>query len=342
MTEPTSDLPRLQAAMTAKNTVRAWSEGLEQFELFRAVHDAGWLEHLGKPTTAELLAGTVAVPVKQVATVLSILAASGVVQADEGSRYSLTPEFEALLADDTGVTLIPSLEGVDLARDAVRRAVVPPDQRTGLSGVQALSVARNTGLAPTDAARELYSVLYGAIPEYRERLAEGGPLLDVGCGVGGALLTTLTLFEDLHAVGIELVPEVAEETRARAKEAGVDGRVEVRAVDARDLADKSEFTAAFWAQPFFTAEARPAVLAAILRALKPGGLLVVQELFPPTAEGTQEPLRSQLDRLFFEQRNAVFAMSAEDMAAEAAVVGFALGRIIESPLGRLILMRKPD
>ncbi|MCA1283501.1 hypothetical protein, partial [Saccharopolyspora sp. 7B] len=36
----------------------------------------------------------------------------------------------------------------------------------------------------------LYQVLYQALPDYQDRLARGGPLLDVGSGVGGALLTT--------------------------------------------------------------------------------------------------------------------------------------------------------
>jgi hypothetical protein len=38
----------------------------------------------------------------------------------------------------------------------------------------------------------------------------------VGSGIGGALLTTLTLFDKLRAVGVEIVLEVAAELGRRA------------------------------------------------------------------------------------------------------------------------------
>lgn len=114
-----------------------------------------------------------------------------------------------------------------------------------------MTLARDWGVRPGAGARQLYGLVYDAVPEYRDRLAEGGPLLDVGSGVGGALLTTLSLFPKLHAVGAEIVPAVATETRARAEEAGVGSRVEVRAVDARTLEDQSTFAVCYWAQGFF-------------------------------------------------------------------------------------------
>jgi hypothetical protein len=40
-------------------------------------------------------------------------------------------------------------------------------------------------------------------------------MLDVGSGIGGALLTTLTLFERLRAMGVEIVSAIAAEVRRR-------------------------------------------------------------------------------------------------------------------------------
>jgi SAM-dependent methyltransferase len=114
-------------------------------------------------------------------------------------------------------------------------------------------------------------------------------------------------------------------------------RVEVRCVDARDLDDEASFTACFWAQAFFPADARAATLAAILRALRPDGLLLVQEVLPPQPA----TVRAQLDQLFFRQLDAAVGVSAEALAAEADAAGFRDARIIESPLGRLVLAHTP-
>jgi len=51
--------------------------------------------------------------------------------------------------------------------------------------------------------------------------------------------------------------------------------------------------------------------------------------------------RSQLDRLFHRQQDLAFGLSAEDLATEAEAAGFRDARIIASPLGRLVTLRKP-
>lgn len=58
-------------------------------------------------------------------------------------------------------------------------------------------------------------------------------------------LTNQSLYENLRAVGIERVPEVFEETRARARAVALVDRIEVRAIDARDPVEESEFALAF-------------------------------------------------------------------------------------------------
>lgn len=84
------------------------------------------------------------------------------------------------------------------------------------------------------------------------------------------------------------------------------------------------------AQEFFPADARAGTLAAILRALKPGGLLLVQELFPPLELDTTQ---NALDRVFFGQLGTEFGRPAEEIADEGQAAGFELAEIIASPLG---------
>ncbi|WP_399896188.1 SAM-dependent methyltransferase [Streptomyces sp. BBFR51] len=332
----------MQAAMAARSVMKGWAEGLELIELVRATHRAGWLEDLRGDTTAAELAAAHNTSAEQVSDVMAVLVPAGVVRSGErAASFRLSPDFDALVAGASGVEMTTVLGAVELARGQVAQAVKPMGRAPGIDGDQALVIARDWGVRPSPASRQVIGMLYDVVPEFKARLEGGGPLLDVGCGVGGAMLTALTLFGRLHAVGVEMVPEVAAECRRRAEAAGVADRVEIRATDARQLRDESTFSVSFWAQPFFSQDVRADTLAAIFRALRPDGLLLVQELFPPQTTQDEPTARARLDRLFFTQRHIPYGLSAEELAAEGSAAGFQDAQVADSPLGRLVLMRKP-
>jgi cyclopropane fatty-acyl-phospholipid synthase-like methyltransferase len=161
----------------------------------------------------------------------------------------------------------------------------------------------------------------------------------VGCGVACATLTLATTFPEMRSVAVELVPTIAAEAVRRAEAHGVADRVEIRRMDARDVPERDEFVGAFWAQPFFPEASRPAVLAMILRALKPGGVLFLQELEAvPTEEG--RPAYA-VRRLIGRGLGTRFGPTAEDLAEEAEAAGFALDRIADTDFGRMVILRKP-
>jgi SAM-dependent methyltransferase len=329
----------IRAAMAARSVIRQWSAGAELIEVVRSAYQAGWLTRLRATTTASELAASTGAPAEQVSSVLAVLVSAGVVSA-EGARFQLVPAFDALVAGASGVELAAVLGAADLARHEAGQAAQPAESPQSLTGEQALTLARDWGVRPSAGARQLFELVYQVLPEYRARLEAGGPLLDVGSGVGGALLTTLTLFDGLRAVGVEVVPEVAAEARLRAQQAGVAGRVEIRQADARGLDDEGVFAVCYWAQAFFPSYARDATLAAIVRALRPDGLLLLQELVPaPAGEGEPGP-RVRLDQLFYRRHGVDFEASAESLAAEATAAGFGDVQIVASPLGRRILTRK--
>ncbi|GHF40890.1 SAM-dependent methyltransferase [Amycolatopsis bartoniae] len=327
------DVASLQQALSAHTTIKDWAQGAELVALLGAAHRAGWLDRLRDGATAADLAGGRDAAV--VADALAVLASAGVAESGDDDVFRLTPAFGALLAGGTGIELPATLDAIELAKEQIAAAV--DGSAGGLTGAQALTIARNAGVRATPGSRELYGMVFEAVPAYRDALAAGGPLLDLGSGVGGALLTSLALYPRLRAVGVELVPEVAAELRDRAREAGLGDRVEIREADATGLRDEAEFAAAFWAQPFFPDSSRDAVLAVIFRALRPGGLLLLQELVPQQETTT----RTLLDRLFDTRRGITYGRSAEDLAVEATGAGFADAEIAMSPLGRLVLARRP-
>ncbi len=70
-------------------------------------------------------------------------------------------------------------------------------------------------------------------------LTAGMRLLDVGCGWGGMVSHAATHY-GVDAVGVTISPSQAELARTRVADAGLDGRVEIRLQDYRELADRGE------------------------------------------------------------------------------------------------------
>lgn len=126
------------------------------------------------------------------------------------------------------------------------------------------------------------------LPLYRAFAAHsGGPILELGCGSGRALVP---LARDGYAItGVDLSPAMLALARAFAAREGVAGRVTLREDDIRTLAtlDGARFGLAFSAINSFlhleTQADQRAALAAVARHLRPGGLLIV-DLFPPHPE----------------------------------------------------------
>jgi SAM-dependent methyltransferase len=330
---------RVEAMFAAGGVLEDWSAGAQAMALLEAVHDAGWLRFLVEPRDLTALVGFTGLAASQVEDVLDALAAHGIVGRDAG-LVRLTPAFALLSADDA-----PS----DLAERLAYRAILPRLVRDAattapgdpLSGEDALILAKGVAGRVSPVSRALFRGLVDLLPGYQV-LAEGGRLLDVGCGIGWAMLNLATLYPAARQVGIELIPEVAAETERRARALGVQDRVEVRCQDAQTYDAEETFDTAFWAQPFFPEPTRAGTLKMIWRALKPGGVLIMQELFVHPEDDDEAAVREfALTRLLYQHWGVRFAPSAEHLADEAAAGGFELDRIASTPLGRLVLMRRP-
>jgi SAM-dependent methyltransferase len=327
---------RLALAMEARQRLENLRAGAQFLTLLAAVEEKGWLGFLAEPRTDEELAEFAGLRLDRVQDVLAALEANGVVER-EGGKARLSGPFDAVTADDAWIPLGDTLAQISLESRLIAAAVSSPGP-LALSEDDALVVANAVGGRTTEVALTLYDQLIAQVPELAE-LPRRGRWLDVGCGVACASLTLATRMPEMRTVAVELVPAVAAEAVRRAQALGLADRVDVRRMDARDLTEQDGFVGAFWAQPFFPEATRPATLAVILRALRPGGKLLVQELEPqPSAETL--PAHS-LRRLIGHGLGAWFAPTAEQLAEEAVTAGFELDRIASTDFGRMVIARKP-
>lgn len=308
--------PPLIQALGARGVIREWVQGAQTLAIFESAYRLGWLDRLQTPTSLPDLT-TASWTAERVRGVLDVLNQAGVVTETEGA-WQLTPAFAALTAGASGVELGNTLAAARLDLQ----------ERDNLDGEAALTIARDSGVAADPVTQMLYQSVYDALPELEPVLNGEGPMVDVGCGVGGALLTTAQLFPKLKLLGVDVVPEVVAETERRRDELGLGEQVEVRCQDAREIPERKAFPVAYWAQSFFPDADRSATLAVLRSALTDDGLLVLQEQPAGPTELVQ-----------LAQRGITGGRTVEELVKEAEAAGFTLVRQATTNLGNLALVR---
>ena len=109
-------------------------------------------------------------------------------------------------------------------------------------------------------------------------IGEGTYLLDIGCGVG-ATPCYLAKKYNCRVLGVDPLEKMIEQSRERARETGVEDRVEFRVADARDLPfDDNLFDAVIVesVNVFFKDKSR--AMAEYVRVTKPGGYIGITEM----------------------------------------------------------------
>jgi cyclopropane-fatty-acyl-phospholipid synthase len=107
------------------------------------------------------------------------------------------------------------------------------------------------------------------------RLKPGERFLDVGCG-WGALVQWAAEHYEARALGVTLSENQFEHARARIREAGLEGRCEVRLLDYRDVPEDEPFDKIASVGMFEHVGRRnlPLYFGKLARLLKPGGLVL--------------------------------------------------------------------
>ncbi len=114
------------------------------------------------------------------------------------------------------------------------------------------------------------------MPGLEDLLAGPSPvMLDVGVGVAAMAVAYCETFPGLRVVGLDVFPRALDLARRTVDEAGMRERIELRHQDVGTLEDQNVFALAWLPAPFLPETAIQAGLPRIVRALVPGGWVMV-------------------------------------------------------------------
>lgn len=280
-----------------------------------AAEKAGVLAQLRTPTTVDELAAATSQEAPVLAALCHALDLYDVVDRD-GERYCLTADWMVLSDEAAFSPLSVQLAHAEVTQRTLRHTLGDSTYWT-MSPEDRLVIARAVSPDPFSA---------GLVESFRTRAADepdqavliaGGTQLELGCGVAGRILTLLQAIPAMHAIGVEISPDLARIARERAEELGLSHRFEVVVADAAGFDREACADTAFWSQFFFPESSRAGALAAILRALRPGGVLTA------TLEGgpDTDPKELALSRVST-ARWGVPARTPAQLVEEIAAAGF--------------------
>jgi len=296
--------------------VSALSSAAWAYTGLASAFELGIVRELSAPASAEDLGRRLDLAPDLVTDLLGVLEAVGAVER-RGAVYVATPDFE------------PFRDG-SLAR--VMRAGVRSDQ---LQTAEAFRRARNGTLSPgwehldpdVLLAQGETAGLFRLAAEHvlpsldglRERLSvPGARFLDVGAGVGVLSSEVCLVYPEISADCLEPNGTAREIGRRRCREAGLDERVEFIGREVEQLDAVDDYDLALIPQPFLPPDAFAAGIDRVLRALRPGGWLLVLALDLPPSEPLVSASRRVRARLW-----GGGAITAPELLAQLRDAGFA-------------------
>ena len=329
----------MTAEWVAVRTMAEWEAGAKALALLEGVARVGLLETLRTGATEPGLAESTGMEPTRVADICAALYAHGVLEPTAGG-WKISDNFEPLLKDDA----LRRLAGMAARATAEARTIAilaaGHDPRP-LPPEDLMAVAVGDSVNPESPMRR--GMVHIADPFVAGAFSKGRHHLELGCGVGGNLLSVLATFPNLAGVGIDLNERLLEVARRRAEAMGIADRLELRCTDAQLLSDEAVFDTAVWSDAYFELSSRAGTLRAAFRALRPGGLLLVggEAKADTASDPCSAPARATALRRLLKRGLGIPLTTDAEMQADLAVAGFVVIRTVENPVRRRVIAQRP-
>ena len=252
------------------------------------------------PATAEELAGRTGCHPRLVGEWLAGQAALGhLLRDDDTGRYRLPPEHAAVLAVEGSPVFLAPATGVVAAATRNQGRIEEAFRTDGAVpwGEQHPSLfAAVDRFFATTYRSALISQWLPALDGVGERLAGGGRLIDVGCGLGTATVLLAEAYPATTVVGVDTHQPSLDEGAKRAAEAGVSDRVTFVAGHATDYGGGPYDLICFFDSLHDMGDPLGALTHA-RRQLAPGGTVLAVE--PMAAESPAEAAQSPVAQLYY-------------------------------------------
>jgi len=285
--------------------------------------------------TVDELAGETAVDARYLRAWAKTACAGEILEYDaETERFSLAPFIDALLLDDDdfqySAGLITNFAVESRLADRIEECM-----RTG-EGIPFADYGREmveTIHAFSKAAYELFlpSVLLPELPDLGRRLAEGGTILELGCGAGAGLVALARTFPLCSVTGLDPDPTSIALARQRIESSELADRVHAEEMRAEDLTSEDAFDFIYAQISLHEMDDARVALTNARRALKEEGTLLITEIRGPEriedAVGPYNAVLAHID-LFYEipqalvkDGHAVGFFTAAEIEAMASAAG---------------------
>jgi SAM-dependent methyltransferase len=207
----------------------------------------------------------------------------------EGDGWRMAMHFDQILGDPessfylAGAPKVHMVVGEDY-REYVRHyraGTTKPYQEHGEAFMREVAEALKT------LPRIFLDFVVPQLPGLGAQLRDASRILDVGCGGGWALVQLAERFPTTYCVGIDVEPDSVELAQRLIVERDLTDRCEARLQSVDQLGEEGAYDVAtsFLVVHEISPASKPAAFAAVARALKPeGSVLIFDEAYPETDE----------------------------------------------------------